>query len=300
MPSPGPPAILVYNPRAGRWPKERLVADLVRELATDGPPIEAHATRGRGDATALAREASAAGAPIVFALGGDGTLREAAAGLLGSDTVLGVLPGGTANVVARALGLPAEPLAAARALKGLPALAIDVGRCGDEIFLMQASLGLDARALRAVSPLAKRWLGRAAVVLAGLGAWWRHDDAEFELLVDGHSVGATFAAACNLAFYGGDARLAPGARPDDGLLDVVLFRGAGRRATLAFVRDVLAGRHLERDDVSVLKAVEVVILDPDVALQIDGDPIANRLGTEIRLAGQRLRILAPSTIMSPR
>ena len=75
---------------------------------------------------------------------------------------------------------------------------------------------------------------------------------------------------------------------------------AGRRATLAFVRDVMAGRHLARDDVSVLKASEVVVTDPDTPLQIDGDPLANRLGTEIRLADRRLRSLAPSTIMGLR
>jgi YegS/Rv2252/BmrU family lipid kinase len=294
------PAILIYNPAAGHRRGRRHVAALVRELATGGPPVEARATERPGDATALARQAAGDGAPIVFALGGDGTVREVAAGLLGGDAVLGVLPGGTANVVARSLGLPPKPLDAARALKRLPAREIDVGLCGDEVFLMLASLGLDASALRLVSPLAKRWFGRAAVALAGLGAWWRHDYAEFEILVDGHAVGATFAAACNLPLYGGDIRLAPDARPDDGLLDVVLFRGAGRRATLAFVRDVMAGRHLARDDVSVLKASEVVVTDPDTPLQIDGDPLANRLGTEIRLADRRLRILAPSTIMGLR
>ncbi len=203
-------------------------------------------------------------------------------------------------MVTRALGLPPEPLAAARTLKRLPAQELDVGLCGDEVFLMMASLGVDARALRGVSPTAKRWLGRAAVALAGLGAWWRHDYAEFELLIDGHAVGATFAAACNLPLYGGDIRLAPDARPDDGALEIVLFRGAGRRATLSFARDVLAGRHLARDDVSRLKATEVVVTDPDAPLQIDGDAIVNRLGTEIRLADQRLRILAPSAIMRAR
>ena len=224
------PAILIHNPVAGRHGRRRLLAALVRELSTDGPEIETLATRGVGDATALARRAANDGAPIVFALGGDGTVREVAAGLLGGNAVLGVLPAGTTNVVARALGLPLQPLAAARSLKRLPAREIDVGLCGDEAFLMMASLGLDAIALRGASPLAKRWFGRAAVALAGLGAWWHHDYAEFELLIDGHAVGATFAAACNLPLYGGDVRLAPDARPDDGKLDVVLFRGSGRRA----------------------------------------------------------------------
>jgi diacylglycerol kinase family enzyme len=220
-----------------------------------------------------------------------------AAGLLGTDTVLGPLPGGTTNVVVQALGLPSAPLAAARALKTLPVRELDVGVCGDATFLMQASLGLDARIMGAVPPRAKRWLGRGAVGVWGAKAWWEYDYAEFELLVDGHAVSATFAAVCNLAFYGGRIQLIPQARADDGVLDVLLFQGAGRRAAAGFGRDLLAGRHLERDDVSVLRAREVVLTDPDVPLQVDGDAIANRLGTEIRLAQRRLRILAGSRIM---
>lgn len=293
------PAILIYNPKAGRWRNQRTVDELLHELSTDGPEVEAQATTEPGEATALARRAAALHAPVVFALGGDGTLREVAAGLLGTDTVLGPLPGGTTNVVTQALGLPSAPLAAARALKTLPARDMDVGLCGAEPFLMQASLGLDAHVMEAVPPLAKRWLGRGAVGVWAAKGWLEYDFAEFELLVDGHPVSATFAAVCNLPFYGGRVRLVPQARADDGVLDVLLFHGAGRRAAAGFGRDLLSGRHLERADVSVLRAREVVLTDPDVPLQIDGDAVPNRLGTEIRLAPSRLRILAGSRIMGP-
>lgn len=291
------PAILIYNPKAGRWRNRQAIDELVRELSTDGPEVEPQETTQPGEATALARRAAQLRAPLVFVLGGDGTLREAAAGLLGSTTVLGPLPGGTTNVVVQALGLPSEPLAAARVLKTLPARELDVGLCGQSPFLMQASLGLDAHVMDAVPPAAKRWLGRGAVGVWAAKGWWEYDYREFELLVDGHAVSATFAAVCNLPFYGGRVRLIPQARADDGVLDVLLFHGSGRRAAASFGRALLAGRHLERGDVSVLRAHEVVLTDPDVPLQIDGDAVANRLGTEIRLADSRLRILAGSRIM---
>ncbi len=294
------PAVLIHNPRAGRIGRRRLVERLVEVLEVDGPTVEPVATRGPGDATRLAREAAARGAPMVVSLGGDGTLREAAAGLLGSDCALAPLPGGTTNVVTTALGLPADPLAAAAMLKTLPLLELDVGLCGEEVFLMQASMGIDALALDGVSAPLKRVLGKVAVGLAGLAAWWRHDYAEFELLVDGHPVHATFAAVCNLPYYAGRLALVPEARTDDGRLDVLLFRGRGRRATLSFARDLVAGRHLERDDVSVLPAEEVVLTDIDTPLQIDGDPRPWRLGLEIRLAPERLRILGRSTIITGR
>ncbi len=294
------PAILIYNPKAGRWRNARLVHGLVTELATDDLAIEPVATRAPGDATTLARQAAEAGAPMVVALGGDGTLREVAAGLLGTDCVLAPLPGGTTNVIAGALGIPSDPRAAARHLKTLPALDLDVGLCGEEIFLMQASMGLDGRALADVSPRLKRWLGRAAVGFAALAAWWRYDYPEFELLLDGHPVHATFAAVCNLPLYGGMVALVPQARPDDGRLDVLLFRGRGRRATFDFGRDLWRGRHLTRSDVSVLQAEEVVVTGIDVPLQIDGDSRPWRLGIEIRLASEKLRILGTSSIISRR
>jgi len=291
------PAVLIYNPRAGSWRNRRLIRSLEEELATESLAVEAVATSGPGNATQLARQAVEAGSPLVFALGGDGTLREVAAGLLGSETVLGALPGGTTNVVVRTLGLPTEPMAAARALKQLPMREIDVGLCGDEVFLMQASLGLDGRILERVSPVAKRLIGRGAVGLAGLAAWWTYEYPEFEVLVDGHSITASFVAVCNLPLYAGAYSIAPSADPGDGLLDVVLFRGQGRRETLAFARDLRVGRHIERDDVTLLTAREVVLTDPDIALQIDGDVVPNRLGTELRLAEAKLRVLAGSTIM---
>jgi diacylglycerol kinase family enzyme len=294
------PAILIYNPKAGRGLDRRSIDALIRELSTDGPEVEAQATHEPGEATALARRAAGLGAPLVFALGGDGTLCEVAAGLLGTETVLGPLPGGTTNVVVQALGLPTSPLAAARELKTLPVRQLDVGLCGERPFLMQASLGLDAHIMDSVPPLAKRWLGRGAVGVWGAKAWLEYDYPEFEVLVDGHAVSATFAAVCNLPFYGGRIPLVPQARADDGVLDVLLFQGGGRRATAGFGRDLLAGRHLQRDDVAVLRASEIVLTDPDVPLQIDGDAVANRLGTEIRLATDRLRILAGSRIMGGR
>ncbi len=294
------PAVLIHNPRAGRLRGRGRLERLVEILETDGPPIEPIATSAPGDATRIAREAARRGAPMVVSLGGDGTLREAAAGLLGSDCALAPLPGGTTNVVTAALGLPPDPLAAAATLKTLPLLKLDVGLCGDEVFLMQASMGVDALALSAVSPPLKRVFGKAAVGLAGLAAWWRYDYSEFELLIDGHPVHSTFAAVCNLPFYAGRLELLPQARPDDGRLDVLLFRGHGRRATLNFARDLVAGRHLERADVSVLPAEEVVLTDIDTPLQIDGDPRPWRLGLEIRLAAERLRILGRSTIIKGR
>lgn len=286
---------MIFNPKAGRWRTSRLVERILAALERPGQRIEALPTRSPGDATRLAREAAEAGAKTVYAFGGDGTLREAAAGLLGTEVALGTVPGGTANVVPLALGLPLRPVAAALRLREATAVEMDVGLCGEEVFLMQTSGGLDAQALRHLDPLQKRYLGKVAVALSGLSQWQRYDYPELQVVADGRARRASFFAVCNLPLYGGRFRLAPAARLDDHQLHMVLFHGQGRAATLAFARDLLLGRHVARRDVEVAQVQEVEIkAPPDLALQIDGDAMSSTLPISIRLSADRLRILALS------
>ena len=109
-------AVLIYNPRAGRWRAAARLEAIVAALADSGFSSEAVPTEGPGDATRIAGDAVRAGVGVVFSLGGDGTLRETAAGLLGSEAVLAPLPAGTGNIFAKALGVSPDPLRAARAL----------------------------------------------------------------------------------------------------------------------------------------------------------------------------------------
>ncbi len=289
--------VLIVNRSAGQRSLERVLSRLSALFARQGLAVETVATAGPGDATRLAREAVADGAEVVFALGGDGTLREAAQGLVGTRVPLGPLPGGTANVLTFALGLPRDPVAAAALQCRMEPRPIDVGLVGGHAFLMMVSAGLDARVLAALDPLAKRRFGRAHVVACGFGEWWRYAYPPLAVETAGRVERASFAVVSNIPFYGGRLRLAPAARLDDRRLDLLLFRGAGRRATLAFAWGLVRGRHLSRADVFVrtLEPGETVtLLAPgDAALQVDGDPWPARPPLEIGLAPEPLAILAP-------
>lgn len=290
------PAVLIYNPAAGGRPRARRLAALRAALGTAGWETAPAATAGPGDATRLARRAAADGAAAVFALGGDGTLREAAAGLLGSGVPLGVLPAGTTNVLARAFGLPLAPLAAARALAGAEPRPLDVGLCGETPFLMMVSAGLDAAVLARLDPRLKAALGRAGIALQGLVEWWRYPYAGLELTADGAPRRASFAAVCNIPLYAGGFALAPGARWDDRRLELVTCAAAGRLATLGFALAVVrgGGRHLARSDVVCEPVAEVVLTGPPgTALQVDGDVCAEPLPVRLRLAAQPLAVLLP-------
>jgi diacylglycerol kinase family enzyme len=286
---------LLYNPAAGRRRAGALRDGLLAVLATAGWEVEPAPTRGPGDASSLAATLARDGrVEAVFALGGDGTLREVAAGLLGSEVALGPLPAGTTNVLARALGIPLRPLAAAQALAVAPRRPLSVGLCGETPFLMMVSAGLDAAIMGALSGPAKARWGQGAVVAQGLATWWAYP---FPPLVarwaDGEAHGS-FVAVCNIPLYGGPFAMAPGARLDDDRLELVLLRGGGRLTTLGFSADLLRGRHLRRRDV-VSACVDEVELSgpPELPLQVDGDPCRETLPARVRVAPQRLQVLAP-------
>ncbi len=181
-------AVLIYNPAAGRRKQKRLLPRLIETLEASGFEIEAVATAGPDDATRIAREVAEAGDyEAVLVLGGDGTVREAAVGLLGTEVALGILPGGTANVLVQALGFSTDPLEAATRLAEASVRSFDVGLCGDTPFLMMASSGLDAVVMRDVHPGLKATLGSLGVLLSGLRSWWTYGYPD--LILEGRTSG---------------------------------------------------------------------------------------------------------------
>ncbi len=286
---------LLYNPAAGRRRAARLRDRLCAALAAGGWQVEAVPTAAPGDATALAARLAAEGrVESVFAVGGDGTLREVAAGLLGSEVALGPLPSGTTNVLVRALGIPRHPLAAARALATGRRRPLAVGLCGATPFLMMVSAGLDAAIMASLSgELKARW-GRAAVLAQGLADWWRYPFPPVTVRFDGQLVEGGFATVCNIPLYGGPFAMAPGARCDDDWLEVVLLKSRGRLATLRFAGDMVRGRHLQRADVLSACVAEVELSGPrELPLQVDGDPCREVLPVAVRVAAERLQVLVP-------
>lgn len=291
-------AALIYNPKSGRQRHAHVLDAILATLRGGGFEVEPAPTSRAGEATALARALAAAGrSEVVFSFGGDGTAREVAAGLLGSPVALGFLPGGTANLLALGFGLPPDPVRAAAALCAAPVREVDVGLAAEVPFLMMVSAGLDATLLAALDLRLKYRFGKAAIVWQGLGEWWRYGYPDLEIVTGGRRHTATFAAVANIPYYGGSFRLAPDARPDNRQLELVLFHGRGRRATMSFALDLLRSAHLRRPDVTVLRVEEALLAGPPGgAAQVDGDLCDHRLPLAVRLAPERLRVLFPEAV----
>ena len=289
------PAALIFNPKSGRHLARRLLPQLLEILRNGGFDVEPKPTDGPGHATPLARaEAESGGKEVVFALGGDGTLREVAAGLIGTPAILGPLPGGTANVLTIALDIPQKPVPAAKALVHSRTRIMDVGVAGDVPFLMMVSGGLDAVVMSQQNSELKRRFGAAAIAFSGIGHWWHYEYPEIDLRLDGETERVTFFSASNIRQYAGPFELAPDADYADGLLDVVLFRGQGRWAVPSFALDLTLGRHTRRPDLEIRKVAKLEILGPlPKGLQMDGDVIPVELPLSLGVSRAALKVLTP-------
>ncbi|MBZ0113789.1 MAG: diacylglycerol kinase family lipid kinase [Thermoanaerobaculia bacterium] len=290
-------AALIYNPMSGKRRSAGWASDLAEQLTAAGWQVQASATDAPGAATHRARQlAHSGGVDTVFALGGDGTLREVAIGLLGSGVALGPLPGGTTNVLTRSLGLSADPRRALHQLLDGRNATWRVGLCGSTPFLMMASAGYDAEVVHRMDGEAKARWGRLAVGALGLSTWWRYRYPRFEAsTAEGEKLPAHFAAVCNIPLYGGSFVLAPDADPTAETLQLVTHASPGRAASLGFALDLALGRHLRRKDVEVRTTLAVTLSGPpEVLLQIDGDACTEQLPVRISVAPETLELLVPN------
>lgn len=172
--------VLVVNPFSSSVTARARV--VIRKALSADHEVELAETSRRDHATRLARGAAADGADVVVVLGGDGTLNEAANGLVGTSTALATLPGGSTNVFARTIGLANDPIeATGQLLEALAARSIHrvgLGQANGRYFLFNLGLGFDAAVIEQVErrPQVKRYMGHPLFVYSGFSTWFRHFD----------------------------------------------------------------------------------------------------------------------------
>ena len=295
---------IIFNPTAGPRHVEQELKQVRRELGRRGWSVEIAATQSSGDAIQLAREAAAAGIDSVWAAGGDGTVSEVVNGLAGSPTVMGVLPTGTGNIWAKQLRLPTYTLthpmrlreAAVSQIEG-EVKPVDLGMVGNHYFLLWAGIGFDAMVTSEMEPRPRhiKRLGALPYVLAVLNLARTFSGVRANVALGGRVVRGRvlLILISNVQMYAYFNVVQP-ARIDDGLLDVLVFRGGGFQYTLRHITNIFGGRHL-RDPKVVHRQVshiEVQTEEP-LSVQVDGDPWG-KTPIVVRAAPGALRIFVPS------
>lgn len=284
--------LLIYNPIAGRR-RGALLREVLAALQASGTDVTVRETAARGDAERLAREAGDEPFDVVAVAGGDGTINEVINGLDFARSTLAIVPMGTANVLAREIGLPVEPEAIARTIATGAPRAIHVGRANDHRFVMMAGVGFDAHVVANIDPQLKQRIGKGAYVWESLVQMVRFGDRRYRVDLADQTFDVGSLVIANGHFYGGDFVCAPDARLDLARLDACLFMGSGRINAMRYSTALVTGRLDKLSDVKVLPTDRIVVSGPaGEPVQGDGDIIAH-LPATISLDPQQLKILAP-------
>ncbi|UCH86280.1 MAG: diacylglycerol kinase family lipid kinase [Dehalococcoidia bacterium] len=273
-------ATVIVNPVAPNLPSRRHLREAAYWLHSQGWQAEWALTRSSGDAIAMAARAAQEGRSLVVICGGDGTLNEAANGLAGSETALAVIPAGTANVWAKEVGIPRQPIAALEvAIRG-QARRIDLGRAsspsGEEerYFFMMAGLGLDGSIAASLPVNVKRYLGAATYGIMAIGQSLTYRGQRVKLIVDGEPLETRLLMMVvgNTRHYAGVTQVTPRAYVDDGLLDACIFQGRHTLDIIFHTLRVAAQAHLRASPVLYrrVRRLEVRSETP-LPVQLDGD-----------------------------
>lgn len=257
------------------------------------------ATTGPGSASLQVQQQIDAGCDLIIAAGGDGTINDVANGMLGTPVPLAILPGGTANVLAREIRLPIQIEDAAAEIANLQLCRIAAGILSNSdwqqrCFVCMAGAGLDAEIVSHIDVDLKARAGKLAYYLGGLAQVFR-PLREFEVVIDGKRFEASFALISRVRNYGGDLEIARTASLLRNDFEVVLFRGTFSVQYLRYLAGVIFRRVDRMKGCTVLRAQSVICKQPPVGqvfVQIDGE-LAGSLPLSAEIVPDALTMLVP-------
>jgi diacylglycerol kinase (ATP) len=273
--------LVIVNPTAGGGRAGKLLPWL-RERLERRPDARLRVTSRPGDAEAWAGGVTGAHDRVI-AVGGDGTVQEIVNGLLadGSEAIIGIVPVGSGNDLARSLELPRDPATAWTAAMGRSASTVDAAhaRGGDgrtRWFASAGGVGFDAEVANTMVARRPWQRGRAGYLASALAELWHFDNRAVRISIDDAEPidrRILLLAMSNGAYYGGGMHISPGARADDGLMDLCIVGDLGRLAALGQVPNLYRGTHVRHRLVEMRRARTVEIeSDADTRIHLDGEP----------------------------
>lgn len=260
-------------------------------LARAGEAGDVFLTDRRGHARELAAAAVRRGSRLVIAWGGDGTVNEIGSALVGSDTPIGIVAAGSGNGLARELGIARRPAQAiAEALAAASPRVIDAGEMAGRLFFNVAGVGFDAHVAACFDRDRSGRRGLSTYARLTAREMWRYEARTYQL--DDRVVRrALLVTIANSGQFGNGARIAPSARVDDGVLDLVVFEETSRLASVAAIPRLFIGGFTRASGVTVRQITRLEIRsDRCMSAHVDGEPIEGAHAVSVRTLPKALRV----------
>lgn len=292
--------MIIVNPSSGAEESENYTEQLKEQLKAVASEFVIKKTKKSGDAKEFSEEAALNDYEAVFVLGGDGTVSEAVNGLMlhESKLPLGIIPLGTVNNVARAVGIPMNPEKAIDSLEQLTVQQIDVGKLNDRFFISSTSVGPIPESVQEVDVDMKTKFGVFAYLIEGIKALKNDETYTFELDIDGEKWTAEYSllliAMSN--FVGGVGTIIPEAAIDDGLIHLVTLKETTAKEKLSLVPELFQNKEYTKDQLehrSFKKARIRLVedIDKEINCTVDGDK-GQTFPLEIEVLPQALSVFA--------
>ena len=265
---------LIVNPASGTVSKHRIIPDVLRCLSRYGYDVELQATNGPGHATAIAVEIAGNGSfDGVLVAGGDGTVNEAARGLIGTTTPLGIIPCGSGNGLARHLGIPVDVARSLRVICENHVIAADYGTANGEPFFCTFGVGFDAAVSERFARQKRR--GLMMYLKSVIDEYVSFSPERYVIEVNGQTISdrAFLVVVCNASQYGNNAFIAPDASVTDGELDITVVHTGNIFQNAVLGVDFLTGYLGKNALIDTFRASNLRITRTSHgAAHIDGDP----------------------------
>lgn len=276
----------ICNPTAGNGRGEKIGRQIEAALREKGIPCHLVMSRCPGHATHLAEAAHAAGAKTVLAIGGDGTAFEVARGLVNTDTALGIIPAGTGNDFVKTIGLPLHPMHALDHILSHPPQKTDTGLINDQMFLNEIGTGFDVMVLDYALKAKRYCRGLLPYLYGVLQTLFRFHSIDLTYSLDDgpeKKQKAFVVAVANGSRIGGGIAIAPDARADDGLLDVVIVDEVKKKDLIKRLIGLMNGKILSFPETHFHRVKSVSFSSPQMRVNADGEIVAlDRVDARIR------------------
>lgn len=290
-------ARLIINPISGTRSKAGLDRMVIDALGPLGWEVETAYTKGHGDATRLALSAIEKGCETVLAAGGDGTINETAAALCGTGVVLGILPCGSGNGLARHLGIPVDLKESLKVIIEDHAMDIDYATVNDKKFFCTCGVGFDAAVSEAFAR--KKTRGKLTYIQSTFQTYANYEPEHYTIIANGKTLTekAFLVAVCNASQYGNNAYIAPSASINDGLLDVTIIHAGNALSTALVGVDMLTGM-IERNMLIQTFRTDNIIIEREHRgpSHVDGEPMEMDRSLRVCCHHNGLRVFTPSVV----